>query len=74
MHNRNLIYGMTFFIIIVIIILTAISTRFSYHEISSMKSIECLVRTNNYTGDTCMIGGLKCAYHEPKMKVCETNK
>ena len=65
MANKHLITGVVLFIFLTSLIYIGTNNIYSYHQVDARDrhgdAMECLVRTNNYTGSACIVVGNKCA-------------
>ncbi len=60
MTNKYLITGVVLFIFLTSLIYIGFNNSHSYHVVDDQRDGECLVRTNNYTGSSCLILGSRC--------------
>ena len=65
MANKHLITGVVLFIFLTSLIYIGFNNIYSYHQVDALNrhgdAMECLVRTNNYTGSACIVVGNTCA-------------
>ena len=56
MNNKYFISSVVIFIAVAIVSSIILTNRYNFNEVKTLIGAECLVRTNNVTGEACLLG------------------